>query len=187
MNNRLLIGLIYCSALGCGLVAGVFLAFSSFVMPALARLPAAQGIAAMQSINIAVINPIFLGVFFGTAVGCVALIVQSLSSWTKPWAAYLLAGGLLYLLGTLLVTILFNVPRNDALAAIDPNGTASANLWSHYVAGWTAWNHVRGAAAMGAAVSLMVALCQARTVLRSANAAISLCVQEQNLAVITRK
>jgi uncharacterized membrane protein len=46
------------TALGCGLVAGVFFAFSSFVMPALKRLPPAQGIAAMQSINKLAVTPL---------------------------------------------------------------------------------------------------------------------------------
>lgn len=45
------------AALGCGLVAGVFFAFSSFVMPALKRLPPAQGISAMQSINRLAVAP----------------------------------------------------------------------------------------------------------------------------------
>jgi uncharacterized membrane protein len=61
------------SALGYGLIAGVFFAFSSFVMKALARLSPAQGVAAMQSINVAVINPWFLTVFLGTAAACVVL------------------------------------------------------------------------------------------------------------------
>lgn len=89
------------SAFGCGLMAGVFFAFSTFVMKALARLPAAQGIAAMQSINVAAINPLFMGALFGTAATCVVLAVSSLSAWQKPGAAYLLIGSLLYLVGTI--------------------------------------------------------------------------------------
>lgn len=58
------------SALGCGLMAGVFFAFSTFVMKALGALPPAQGIAAMQSINVAVINRWFMAAFFGTALLC---------------------------------------------------------------------------------------------------------------------
>jgi uncharacterized membrane protein len=128
------------------------------VMTALARLPAPHGIAAMQSINIAVINPMFLATFVGTAVACAALVVAALSSWTEPRAAYLLAGGLLYLVGAVLVTIVFNVPRNDALAAVDPNSAEAATLWIRYVVGWTAWNHLRGVAALAAAGSLTLAL-----------------------------
>jgi uncharacterized membrane protein len=55
------------AALGCGLIAGVFFAFSTFVMSALARLQPAQGIAAFQAINITVYNPWFMGTFLGTA------------------------------------------------------------------------------------------------------------------------
>ena len=76
--------------LGCGLMAGVFFAFSTFVMPALARLQPAQGIAAMQSINITVINPLFMGVFLGMAVACLVLTGSALSKWHQPGAAYML-------------------------------------------------------------------------------------------------
>ena len=53
MINGLLFALTFISALSCGLMAGVFFAFSPFVMNGLARLPAQQGIAAMQFINAA--------------------------------------------------------------------------------------------------------------------------------------
>lgn len=45
------------TALGCGLIAGIFFASSSFVMAALKRLPTAEGIAAMQSINRLAVTP----------------------------------------------------------------------------------------------------------------------------------
>jgi uncharacterized membrane protein len=54
--------------LGSAVIGGVFFAFSSFVMKALARIPSSEGIAAMQSINVVVINPTFLSVFMGTTV-----------------------------------------------------------------------------------------------------------------------
>ena len=159
MIDGVLFALALFSALGCGLIAGVFFAFSAFVMKALARLPAAQGIAAMQSINVAVLNRWFFAAFFGTAAGCVLLAVSSLLIWQEPRAAYLLAGSLLYLVGTILVTIVFNVPRNEALAAVEPDSAEGASLWTRYVAGWTAWNHVRTTAALTAAASLAFALC----------------------------
>src|SRR5215831_13706900 len=102
MTDRLLFALTLFTALGCGLVAGVFFAFSTFVMNALARLPAAQGIAAMQSINVAVITPWFMAAFLGTAAGCFVLAVSSLFTWHKPGAVYLLVGSVLYLVGTIL-------------------------------------------------------------------------------------
>ena len=146
------------AALGSGLIAGVFFAFSAFVMNALARLPPAQGIAAMQSINVSVLNPRFFSAFLGTAVVCLVLAVSSLLRWHPPGATCLLAGSLLYLVGTVLVTIAFNVPLNDALAAVEPGSTEGASLWTRYLATWTAWNHVRTVAAFAAAASLTLAL-----------------------------
>jgi len=157
--DHLSFGLKLFSALGCGLVAGVFFAFSTFVMSALARLQPKEGIAAMQSINITVINPLFMLALFGTAATCLFLVVSSLSKWHQPGAAYLLLGSLLYLIGTVLVTIAFNVPLNDALATVKPDSTQGANLWASYLTNWTIWNHVRTIAALAAAVLLTIALC----------------------------
>lgn len=157
--DRLLFGLTLLTALGCGLIGGVFFAFSTFVMRALARLPAAQGIAAMQSINVVVINPWFLAAFLGTAGGCVVLAISSLASWGAPGALALFAGSLLYLVGTMLVTFACNVPRNGRLASVDPASVAAGPIWAEYVTSWTKWNHVRTAAALAAAAMLTIALC----------------------------
>jgi len=159
MTDGLLAALTLFAALGSGLIAGVFFAFSAFVMKALARIPPAQGIAAMQSVNVAVINPVFMVAFLGTGVGCLLVAVSSLLTWHKPGAIYLLAGSLLYLAGTLLVTIRCNVPQNEALAAVDPASADAAKLWAGYVTSWTSWNHVRTATALAGATSLTVGLC----------------------------
>ena len=160
MIDELLFTLTLITALGCGLVAGILYAFSTSVMKALARLPAAQGITAMQSINVTVINPWFMGAFFGTAAACVLVVVFSLLRWNDAGAVYLLTGGLVYLIGSILVTMAFNVPRNNALAAVDPQSADGARLWTGYITSWTAWNHVRTAAALAAAASLTFALSQ---------------------------
>lgn len=145
------------TALACGLSAGTFFAFSTFVMPALARIPAPQGIAAMQSINIAAITPSFMTALFGTGVACVILTGSVLMTWPGPGAGYVLLGSLLYVVGTIMVTIVCNVPLNDALAATDATSPAGAALWASYLARWTSWNHVRTAAALAAAGFLMLA------------------------------
>ncbi len=93
-----------CTALGCGLVAGVFFAFSTFVMQALGQQPPAQGIATMQAINITVINPWFMGVLFGTAAACVGLAIAAVIDLQHPSARWLLLGSLLYLVGAILPT-----------------------------------------------------------------------------------
>ena len=69
------------SALGCGLTAGWFFAFSNHIMKTLGRMPEAQGIAAMQEINIVVINPWAMTALFGPALTCIALAVLSLLDW----------------------------------------------------------------------------------------------------------
>jgi uncharacterized membrane protein len=156
--DQLLFVVTLLAVLGCGLIAGVFFAFSAFVMKALARLPPGEGIAAMQSINIVVLNPWFLGVFLGTAAICVVALIASLLRWHQPGAVYLLVGAAFYLLGSLLVTIVFNVPKNNALASVAPADPDAASLWAGYVTSWTAWNHIRTAASLAAAASFGIAL-----------------------------
>lgn len=156
--DQLLATLTLVSALGCGLVAGVFFAFSAFVMNALSRLPHRDGTAAMQCINVAVLNPWFLGVFFGTGAACLVALVWSLFRWQEPGAAYQFVGGALYLVGCFLVTILFNVPKNEALASVTPNDPDAESRWTVYVATWTAWNHVRTIAALAGAAAFGIAL-----------------------------
>ncbi len=158
MVDDVLFGMTLFTALGCGLIAGVFFAFSSFVMNALARLPTNAGIAAMQSINVAAINPVFLGVFLGTAAACLLMMIFALARWHSPGAIWLLVGGALYLVGCFLVTMVCNVPMNNALAAVKSSDANGASQWARYLANWTAWNHVRAAAALAAAAALIIAL-----------------------------
>ncbi|NHN31467.1 anthrone oxygenase family protein [Paenibacillus agricola] len=160
MIERLLNSLTFFSAIGSGVVAGLFFAFSVFVMTALARLPSAQGIAAMQSINVAILNPLFGLVFAGTALACVILSITSFFRWGEAGAIYLLAGSLIYIVGSILVTLVFNVPLNDMLAAVDPNSAEGADLWRRYITSWTAWNHVRTVATLAALTSFIIAFRQ---------------------------
>jgi uncharacterized membrane protein len=162
MIARLLPSLTFLAALSCGLAAGIFYAFSSLVMRALARIPPPAGIAAMQSINLSVINPWFMTAFFGPAVICCVLAVISILQWNRQGAALILAGSAFYLAGTIAVTFAFNVPLNDMLAAVDPASAAGASQWASFLTTWTNWNHFRTAAALLAAASFTVAFCLAR-------------------------
>lgn len=154
----LLFALTLLSALGSGLMAGLFFTFSTFAMSAFGRLPPAQGIAAMQSINIVILNPLFFAVFFGTAALCLVVAILAVVRWQDPGTAWLLAGAALYLVGSILVTIVFNVPLNNALATVDPASEEGARMWASYLTDWTAWNHVRTVACIAAAAALTVAL-----------------------------
>jgi len=142
--------------LGSALIGGVFFAFSSFVMKALARVPSHEGIAAMQSINVVVLNPSFLGVFMGTTVISVLVAALAIKGWAAPSAPYFLAGALLYVVGTFLVTGLGNVPLNDQLAAFSATDSKAISIWENYLDRWTLLNTIRTGAA--AAASLMFTL-----------------------------
>lgn len=158
MNNALLSTTTTVTAIGCAVIGGAFFAFSTFIMKALARLPAPQGIRAMQSINVTVINPWFLGVFVGMAVACVLLAVVSLLYWSDPASKARLIGCVLYAAGCFGSTMAFNVPRNDVLAELEPDAAESVPAWERYVSEWTAWNTVRTIAAIAASGALIAGL-----------------------------
>jgi uncharacterized membrane protein len=157
MISSLLPVLAFVSALGSGLAAGLLFAFSACVMTALARLPPDQGIAAMQSINVSILNPWFITVYFGTAVLCIALVAAAIFRWDQAGTVYLLAGSVLYLIGTIGVTVGLNVPLNDALAGVQPNSADGANLWTRFLVSWTLWNHVRTISAIVAMAFFIMA------------------------------
>ena len=113
------------SVISCGLVAGVFLTFSDLVMKSLAAPRPAGGIECMQVIN----RKVFKTVFMVLLLGMSAL-------------APLLVGGAIYLVGVLLVTLIFNVPMNQRLDALDFSGSEVASYWKTYVPNWSFWNHV---------------------------------------------
>ncbi len=158
MKETITFALTLLAALGSGLIGGVFFAFSGFIMKALARLTPAQGVAAMQSINVAAVTLPLMIPLFGTALVSGAVGITSIMAREEPGAPWRIAGSLLYLLGAVGVTIACNVPRNNALAAVDLESVAAVSRWAGYVPSWTAWNSVRTAAAMAAALAFTVAL-----------------------------
>jgi uncharacterized membrane protein len=145
------------AALGAGVSGGVFFAFSTFVMKALGRLPAAEGISAMNAINKAAPAPLFMLALFGTAAVAVAASALALRHLGQPWAVYVLAGTALYLV-CIVLTAVYHVPRNNALALVDPAGPGAKAAWARYRSSWTAWNHVRTVTALAASAAFILAL-----------------------------
>lgn len=143
---------------GSGLVAGLYFVFSNTVMRSLEQMPAPAGITAMQRINVTIVNPLFMLVFMGTPLASAYLFVCGLINLDQPGTVYLLAGSGLHIVGSLLITIAFNVPRNNALAAVDPDSDEGARYWAVYLRDWTRWNHVRTVASTGSIVLLGLAL-----------------------------
>jgi uncharacterized membrane protein len=154
------VAVVVLALLGSALIGGVFFTFSSFMMKSLARLPGSEGIAAMQSINIVVINPSFLGAFTGTAALSIVVVIMVLVSRNQPSMMFLFLAAIFYFVGTFLVTIFGNVPLNERLAAVSAADPEAINLWVHYLNRWTLWNHVRTAAALAAALLYTIGLMQ---------------------------
>lgn len=148
--------LVLAASIGAGLNAGLFFIFSVCIMGALARLPVPEGIAAMNAINVVIQNPLFFLAFLGTGVVAVAIVVSAFIQ-GGPGSTLAIAGAIAFLAGTIGVTMVVNVPMNDALAAAQPASSEAASLWSGYLSGWTGWNHVRTLASMASLLLFVLA------------------------------
>ncbi len=139
--NNLTTMIVIASITGAGLVTGLLFAFSNFVLKALADLPDDKGMFAMQRINERIINPVFLIFFLGTPVLCAIVAINAGQSLGDSGNPFLFAGALAYLIGPFGITVLFNVPLNNLLAATD---LSNANVvWPMYQKKWQRWNHTR--------------------------------------------
>lgn len=143
--------LLWFCALGCALLGGLYFAFSAFIMKALGQIGPA-GIAGMNAINAVILRSWFMPFFFGTTLGCAVLAVAGIVSGEDPRRVFLIAGGIVYVLGMFGVTMVFNVPLNNALASAGPEN------WPRYLKTWTRWNHVRTLASMAASAFFIGAL-----------------------------
>ncbi len=158
MTTNWIVGMIILATVGSGLMSGLFFTFSNFAMQAFGELPPNYGSAAMQSVNVRIINPQFLTVFLGTAIISLISVVFAGLNWEQPGSAWILAGGLLYLGGCMFITIRFNIPLNDQLATLDPEGPGIIPRWQAYAASWLPWNHVRTFSTLAATAAFAVSL-----------------------------
>ncbi len=158
MTGRLLA--LGAAAIGSGLLGGVLFAFSSFVMPALRRIPAPEGIAAMQSINRQATTAAFGSLMVVTVVLAVGLGVDAAIRREQPGAAWV-GVGTVSMLVAVVITGAINVPRNDRLATFDAATPAAAEYWSTFLNEWVVANHFRTLACAVAAAAYVVALRQA--------------------------
>ena len=158
MPRLVITSLLWFGAMGCGLAAGLYFAFSAFVMTALGRIEQAQGISAMNSISSTILQSPFMPLFYSTTLVSLALAIIGLVRRGEPGAMPMLAGGLIYVVGMFLCTIVFNVPLNNALAVVDPASGAAAPVWARYLKDWTLWNHVRTISSTAATALYIAAL-----------------------------
>jgi len=156
MTTRLLTTLLIVASIGAGLMGGLFFTFSNTVMSAFDRLPGGGGVPAMQRINEVILNPLFFLVFFGTAMLCLVLLFFYLTHLDKNGAWLACFGAIVYLLGSIVVTMACNVPLNDKLAAVPVATSDLVAQWQAYRAPWTQWNHVRTVACTLAAAAFAI-------------------------------
>lgn len=158
MAGTLVTALLWFSIVACGLLAGLYFTFSAFAMTAFARLDTAAGVAAMNSINRVIQRSLFMPLFVGSSLSSLALAVIGALHRNEAGACAALAGGAIYFIGMFVVTMIFNVPRNNALDASDPATAEGEALWLRYRKEWTGWNHVRTLASTAALVLFVIAL-----------------------------
>lgn len=146
-KTHLSVMLVFAAAIGSGIVGGIFYAFSSFVMTALARVSPSEGITVMRSIDVSVMNASFMTVFMGTGLLCTITGIGSLFNWNTTAAKLVFLASLLYLIGSIGVTAAFNVPLNNRLAS-NSESVQIISFWQHYLKAWVLWNHIRTAASI---------------------------------------
>lgn len=150
--------LTFLTALGCAIGAGVFYAFSAFVIAGLDLRSPATAVAAMQGINAAALRPPLMLALFGTAPLCLAVAAVALVDRDGAASWFGLAGAVAYLLGIVGVTMLANVPLNLHLDRADPEGPEAAAEWRRYRRAWGAWNHVRTLTGLAATAAMVASL-----------------------------
>ena len=128
-----------------GLMAGVFGLYANTIMPGLGRTDDRTFVGAFQSIDRAIINPLFLATLFGALVFTgLAAALHLGEDWRSvlPW---IVAAFALYF-AVVVVTLSVNVPLNDAIkAAGEPDSIAdlAAVRERFNEAKWVGWNAVR--------------------------------------------
>jgi uncharacterized membrane protein len=148
-------------AVGAATAAGTFFDFSTFAMRGLRRLSPSHGAAAMQEINREAPTPLFMTVLFGTGAAFLALGAYAALNLDQVEAPLQLVASALYLVGVVVLTVAYHVPRNNKLDRLDPNSAAGKAYWATYLREWVRMNHVRTLAPLAAAVLLTVSLASA--------------------------
>lgn len=133
-----------------GLSAGLFYAWSVSVIPGTQKVIDSTYLETMQSINRAILNPAFFLVFFGTLVLLsIGSIYEFHTNRTVFWL--LLGASITYLIGTIGVTGLGNVPLNDQLEALQFRELTADKISAfrkYYETNWNTLHQVRTAFAV---------------------------------------
>jgi uncharacterized membrane protein len=149
--------LLWFCALACALLGGVYFAFSAFIMRALEESGPA-GVTAMNAINRVILRSWFMPLFLGTSLACLVLAILGLFELPAIRGVCLIGGGLLPVAGMFAVTLMCNMPLNNALAEVTADTRAGTAIWKDYLRRWTRWNHLRMVSCLGAAALFIFVL-----------------------------
>ncbi len=125
MGSTFITAVTAASAVCAGVAGGVYFAFATIVVPALRALPAVEAVTAMQRLNISAVRLPFMVVFFGGAAASAAVIIAEVASGTATPAAVNRMAGAGFALASFGITIVRNVPLNNALSRLPLTGRTS--------------------------------------------------------------
>ena len=150
--------LVFVAAISAGLMAGVYFAFSGFIMRSFDQLGGAKAADAMNAINEVILRSWFMPLFFGSTLLFTVLMALPVFGSGLPGRWLLFTAGLIYVAGMFLCTAVFNVPLNNQLAKAGGDDRTKAGMWARYYKIWTRWNHVRSVCSLVALVLSMTYL-----------------------------
>jgi uncharacterized membrane protein len=161
MNTSPVVILTSLAALFSAAAGGMMYVFSTFVMRGLDRTGPVDAITAMRGINAeANANPAFLLGYFGATILALAVGVIAVIQLRQPGSWLVLIGAVFAVLGAI-ITMAFNVPLNNHLDTLNPDGLSvgdAAREWQAYFSTWTAWNHARTITSFTGAVLMLIGL-----------------------------
>ncbi len=139
----MLIPFAFLSLLSSAAIFGFFYAWVCSTMWGLDAAPPEVAIHAMQAMNASVRNAVFAPAFFGTPF--VLFVTAWLARANVTAAVAFSVGGVVYLLGGMILTIMVNVPMNEALAAVELTGAPgqAESIWAAYSPRWQLFNVIR--------------------------------------------
>ncbi|MBV8253628.1 MAG: DUF1772 domain-containing protein [Chitinophaga sp.] len=144
-----------------GLMAGLFYSWSVSVIPGLAKLNDEQFLSSMQSMNRAILNPLFLIVFTGN------ILLLAIATWLQfhhEGYRYFMLTSALYMIGVFGITAFGNVPLNDTLDKFDilhAGKEAMAEMRRNFEDPWVKLHTIRTIAAVLAFICGLIGLYQA--------------------------
>lgn len=136
------------AAVGAGITGGVYFTFTTIVSPALRLRSAPEAVAVMQRVNEKAVHAPFMIVFFGGALAACAAAVTAMFQDASAGMVPVRVIGATLTLASFATTILFNVPRNNALARIRPSDGDADDAWRSFDKGWSRANTTRGVLAI---------------------------------------